>query len=100
MMAYLVYFFMITYKALPTIRNLKKTYRYALGITIFTMAFSAFLMMNNGQAAQRMDPPMYLSLLALVNVYVHFIAHVYSPAVGHAPNVNSFNIPEAEKERR
>jgi hypothetical protein len=47
-MFYVVYFFMITYQALVTIRALKKSYRYAMGITIFVMAFSSSIMLQNG----------------------------------------------------
>ena len=93
---------MILAKAMSTIRNLKKTYRYSLGITIFTMAFSAAIMLQNGQASQRMDPPLFLSLMALFNMYIHIIAFFYAPSIGEIENSDNikFDITSAEKERR
>lgn len=43
--SYVVYFIMLLYKALDTIKHQKKTYRFTLGVTIFTIAFSSAMMM-------------------------------------------------------
>jgi len=94
---------MILSKAMQIIKNLKKTYRYSLALTIFCLFISLVLMLNNGQASQRMDPPMYLSLLSLYNFYVILMSYLYSPVLGDNPGDSSaqnYDIPAAEKERR
>jgi hypothetical protein len=48
---YLVYFCFIFYGAVTTIKGLKKTYRFALGTTIFVMTVSFILMGVNGQVS-------------------------------------------------
>ena len=45
---YIIYLICITYKALNVIRFLKKSYRYAIGSTIFVMSVSSVLMLANG----------------------------------------------------
>ena len=98
---YLVYFVMILAKALVVIKTLKKTYRYSLALTMFTLATSLTLMYNNGQASQRMDPPLFLSLLSLYNFYVILVGFLYTPMTGDGNEVEANNdIPAAEKERR
>jgi len=90
--AYSLYFIIITVKALKTIRTLKKSYRYAMGLTMFTMAFSAAIMLQNGQASQRMDPPLFLGLLTLFNLYIQVAAFFYSPCIGIVSN-DQFDVP-------
>jgi hypothetical protein len=82
---YVLYFMMIMYKALQTIKSLRKSYRMSVGMTIFTMSICAILMYFNGQASQRMDPPIYLSLLTLFNLYVQLIAYFYAPDFESGP---------------
>ena len=78
--AYLIYFAMITHKALETIKNLRKTYRAALGTTLFVMGVSVFIMLRNGQASQRIDFELFWSLYSLFNLYLYFMAYLYAPA--------------------
>ena len=44
MTLYLIYFLMIFYRAIQVIRNLKKTYRYSLGLTMFSLTFTLAIM--------------------------------------------------------
>ena len=100
---YSVYFCMILSRAMVVIKNLKKSYRYSMFLTLFTMLVSMLIMYNNGQASQRMSPPLFLSLLTLFNFYVILIAHLYSPIMGEeaaAIGSHNYDIPAAEKERR
>jgi hypothetical protein len=100
---YSVYFCMILSRAVIVIKNLKKSYRYSMVLTLFTMMVSMVLMYNNGQASQRMSPPLFLSLLTLFNFYVILIAHLYTPIMGDEAaslGVHNYDIPAAEKERR
>ena len=46
-----------------------------------------------------MDPPLFLSLMALFNMYLHVIAQLYAPSVGESDGAG-YDIPETEKERR
>mmetsp|Transcript_16109 Transcript_16109/g.27220 ORF Transcript_16109/g.27220 Transcript_16109/m.27220 type:complete len:299 (+) Transcript_16109:1033-1929(+) len=78
--AYIIYFGMIEYQAWATIKQLKKTYRFSLAITVITMAVSSALMLRNGQVSQRMDVTLFLSLYSLFNFYVYLIAYLYAPA--------------------
>ena len=77
---YMLYFGIISYGAIKTIKNLKSTYRYALGITIFVATISSMIMIQNGQASQRMDPPLFLSLYAMFNIYMYLMAYMYAPS--------------------
>ena len=45
---YMIYFCMIMFRALKTIKNLKETYRFAFGTTIFVSTISSMIMINNG----------------------------------------------------
>jgi len=45
-----------------------------------------------------MDPPLFLSLMALFNMYIYVVSFLYAPCTGMT--VMSYDIPEAEKERR
>jgi hypothetical protein len=73
---------MITYRALQFIKNLKETYRYSIGTTIVVMSISTFIMVRNGQASQRMDVTLFMSLYALFNFYIYLVSYFYCPAVG------------------
>lgn len=65
------------------------------------MLVSMAIMYQNGQASQRMSPPLFLSLLTLFNFYVILIAHLYSPVTGdESEGSENYDIPTAEKERR
>ena len=86
---YLVYFLMILSKAMSVIKHLKKTYRYALALTLFCLFLSLALLYFNGQASQRMDPPLYLSLLALYNYYVIIIGFMYAPVTSEEATGNT-----------
>ena len=97
---------MITYKAIHVIKNLKKTYRYCIGTTIFVMAVSLMLILNDGQVSQRMEPVKFIAIYALYNFYMYFIAFLYAPHLGgdydgrKGGNGRShFDILEAERER-
>ena len=46
--AYAIYFSMITYKVLSTLKQLKKTYRFSIGVTAITMLISSVIMLENG----------------------------------------------------
>lgn len=45
---YIVYFCMILSKTMIVIKNLKKTYRYSLALTLVSMSLSLTLMYYNG----------------------------------------------------
>ena len=96
---YVMYLTCITYKALNVIRFLKKTYRYAIGSTIFVMSISSALMLANGQASQRLDPPLFMSIYVLFNVYIWFIAYLYAPHLNPNSTSGKYDIQEAERER-
>ena len=79
---YTIYFWMITTRALKFVKNLKETYRYSIGTTIFVMAISSYLMVQNGQASQRMDVTLFMSLYGLFNCYIFLMSYFYSPSIG------------------
>ena len=91
---------MIVYKALKTIQRMSLSHRYSIGLTIFSMAFSAAIMLRNGQASQRMDPPLFLSLQALFNMYIFALSYMYSPCVQSGDSGEPYELPASEKERR
>ena len=45
---YMIYFCLIMFRALKTIKNLKSQYRFAFGATIFVSTISSMIMINNG----------------------------------------------------
>lgn len=98
--SYAVYFSMITYKVIGTLKQLKKTYRFSIGVTAVTMLVSSVLMLQNGQASQRMDPPLFFSLYTLFNFYVYFIAYIYAPFTDSEQRAQGYDIPQAERERQ
>ena len=76
---YVFYFMIIAYKALGVIRFLKKTYRYAIGSTIFVIIATSSIMLANGQASQRLDPPLFMCIYVLFNIYIFLITYLYAP---------------------
>ena len=65
------------------------------------MAISTAIMLRNGQASQRMDVRLFMSLYALFNLYIYLMSYLYSPstALRHGRGTN-FQSVEAEKERQ
>ena len=65
------------------------------------MAISTAIMLRNGQASQRMDVRLFMSLYALFNLYIYLMSYLYSPSttLRHGRGTN-FQSVEAEKERQ
>lgn len=78
---YLFYFGILTYAAFNIIKYEDDNYRFSIGSTVLTMAISSILMIFNGQVSQRMDVTLFMSLYALFNLYIYFIAYLYAPSL-------------------
>ena len=83
-------------------------HKYATAATLITMCSSCVLMIFNGQVSQRMDPPLFMSLYALFNLYIWFIAYLYAPSLDFSSSVaagtnsskSATNVSDKEKERQ
>lgn len=101
-LSYMGYFGVLVYAAQIKIRNEEDNEKYATGSTLVTMGIGCTIMIFNGQASQRMDPVLFMSLYALFNLYIWFIAYMYAPVYDNNPTrkKNQPNISDAEKERQ
>lgn len=77
---FIVFFGALTKKSLSTIKYLNPTYRFAIAVTICVMGIVAAILINNGQASQRFDTLLFMSLYSIVNLYLFFMAYLYQPA--------------------
>lgn len=98
---YIMYFGILTYSALQTIRTFQRSYRIITSATILVMLISSIIMIFNGQVSQRMDVRLFMSLYVLFNLYVYFLAYLYTPSLDYLADIgkNNKNLSEAEKER-
>lgn len=101
---YMSYFGVLTYAAMTRIRTDADNHQYATGATLVTMGIGCTLMLFNGQASQRMDTSLFMSLYALFNIYIWFIAYMYAPSLDFSPTVKkgmsgAARETDAEKER-
>ena len=97
------YFGVLTYAALAKIRTDDDNRKFATGATLVTVGMGCTLMLFNGQASQRMEPTLFMSLYALFNLYTWFIAYMYAPSLDFTSNKSGAGQPntnEAEKERQ
>merc|ERR1712216_633634 len=67
---YVIFYMVLTKKALDSVKHLNPAYRFAFGVTIFVTLISAVILFLNGQAAQRIDSILFMSFYSLVNLYI------------------------------
>lgn len=65
------------------------------------MIASTIILVKNGQASQRMDVTLFMSLYAMVNFYVYLMSYLYCPSasIQHNRGTN-FQSVDSEKERQ
>jgi len=65
---------------------------------MFVMTCVIGLLMKNGQAALRIDFHLYWALYSLVNLYIYFMAFLYTPVLVHVRGPRDQK--EEDKERQ
>ena len=74
---------------------MKKSYQFSLILTIAVILIFIMLLMLQGGLATQHNTTLYISFLALVNIYLWVCAYLYSPAV---ESLDDIQFKEARKE--
>jgi hypothetical protein len=94
---YASYFVLVAYASLfqGTLRDMKKSYKFSLILTFAVILGFILLMMLQGGLATQHNTTLYVSFLALVNLYLWLCAYLYSPAVD---SLDDIQFKEARRE--